>query len=214
MQSADVALLSIARNESRQGKQSEAEADARRALLEILRAQGKYSPATSEFIVGLASILVEQGRYPDAEKLARSALDVQHTLGVADDAPERVQTLSNWATSLSRSVTRRTPPSFMHSSTRPSRNGRQPQREAFELNGSRIAALYVTGQVDDGIKAAEALVNRQTEQQRREQLLYGTGARHAGRGLCPRRARYRRNPPSSIKALPILMTATRRFRRR
>ncbi len=79
MQSADGELLSIARNESRQGKLAEAEADARRALLEILKAQGKYSPATPEFIIGLAGILVEQGRYDDAEKLARSALDVQRT---------------------------------------------------------------------------------------------------------------------------------------
>src|SRR5262249_24195959 len=35
------------------------------------------------------------------------------------------------------------------------------QREAFELNGSRIAALYASGQLEAGIAAAEALVKRQ-----------------------------------------------------
>ena len=40
IQSADAMLLSVARNELRQGRQSEAEADARRALLGILKAQG------------------------------------------------------------------------------------------------------------------------------------------------------------------------------
>ena len=77
----------MALNESKQGRLSEAEADARRALLEILKARGKYSPSTPRFIIGLAGILVEQGRYEDAEKLARSALDVQRTLGIADDTP-------------------------------------------------------------------------------------------------------------------------------
>ena len=50
---------------------SQAEADARRALLGVLKNQGKYNPQTPKFIIGLAAILVEQGRYEDAEKLKR-----------------------------------------------------------------------------------------------------------------------------------------------
>ena len=42
---------------------SEAEADARRALLSVLQNQGKYHPATPKYIIGLASVLVDQGRY-------------------------------------------------------------------------------------------------------------------------------------------------------
>jgi hypothetical protein len=41
LQIADSYLLSIARNEAKQGKLSAAESDARRALLGILKAQGK-----------------------------------------------------------------------------------------------------------------------------------------------------------------------------
>jgi CHAT domain-containing protein len=37
------------------------------------------------------------------------------------------------------------------------------QGDRDELNGSRIAALYATGQIDEGIKAAEGLVKRQTD---------------------------------------------------
>src|SRR5262249_5082023 len=61
-------LLSVARNEMKQGKLSAAEADARRALLGILKVQGKYAPSTPNYIIGLAGILVEQGRYKEAEQ--------------------------------------------------------------------------------------------------------------------------------------------------
>ena len=64
------ALRWVARNETKQGRLSEAETDFRRALLSVLKQQGKYAPVTPAFIVGLAGILVEQGRYQEAGKLA------------------------------------------------------------------------------------------------------------------------------------------------
>jgi tetratricopeptide (TPR) repeat protein len=78
-------LAGAARVKARQGRLSEAEADARRALLDILKAVGKYHPATASFVVGLAAVLVEQGRYPEAEQLTREALGIQRALGVGDD---------------------------------------------------------------------------------------------------------------------------------
>ena len=56
----------------------------------VLNQQGKYNPDTPPFIIGLAGILVEQGRYQEAEKLARSALDVQRTLGIADGTADEL----------------------------------------------------------------------------------------------------------------------------
>ena len=47
MLAADRTLLWVARNETKQGRLSEAEADARRALLGVLKQQGKYSPVGS-----------------------------------------------------------------------------------------------------------------------------------------------------------------------
>ena len=59
------------------------------------------------------------------------------------------------------------------------------QREAFELNGSRIVALYATGQIDAGIAAAEALVKRQTARTGANSFDTADGARHACRSAMP-----------------------------
>jgi CHAT domain-containing protein len=159
---ADRELLAVARNESKQGRLIEAEADARRALLEILKSQGKYSPAAPQFIVGLASILVEQGRYPDAEKLARTALDVQRTLGIGDDSPETVHILAQLGNILIAERNANDAAVVYAQLQEAIAQWTPQQREVFEFNSSRIAALYATGQVDAGIRAAEELVKRQT----------------------------------------------------
>jgi CHAT domain-containing protein len=161
-QAIDGTILVVARNEARQGKLSQAEADARRALLDILKTQGKYAPATPEFVIGLANILVEQGRYQDAEKLARSALEIQRTLGVADDAPQRVAILSGLGNILIAQRRAKEAAGVYAELEKAIAQWPQQQREAFELNSSRIAALYATGQIDAGIAAAEILVKRQT----------------------------------------------------
>lgn len=113
--------MSIARNAAKQGKLSAAEADARRALLGILKAQGKYNPTTPNFIIGLAGILVEQGRYKEAEKLGRSALDVQRTIGIADEAPLSAAILSSLG-----NIRR-----FMCNWIRPWRNGRSSSAKSL-----------------------------------------------------------------------------------
>ncbi len=208
LQIADGALLAVARNESRQGKLAEAEADARSALLEILKAQGKYSPATPEFIVGLAGIMVEQGRYRDAEKLARTALDVQHTLGVADDAPETVHILSQLGNILIAQRHGKEAATVYAQLDKAIAQWTPQQREAFELNGSRIAALYATGQVDEGIKAAEALVKRQTA--RTGEKSYDTAQAHGVLALGYARAGRDTDAIAEFKAaIPILMVASR-----
>jgi tetratricopeptide (TPR) repeat protein len=79
--SADTERLAVANVEAKQGRLSEAEADARKALLGMLGHQGKYNPESPRFIIGLAGILVDQGRYDEAEKLARSALEVERNAG-------------------------------------------------------------------------------------------------------------------------------------
>ncbi len=207
MQSADSELLSVARNESKQARLSEAEADARQALLEILHAQGKYSPATPQFIVGLASILVEQGRYQDAEKLARSALDVQHTLGVADDAPETVQILSQLGNILIAERNAKDAAVVYAQLDKAIAQWPPEQRDAFELNGSRIAALYATGQLDAGIAAAEQLVKRQVG--RTGENSYDAASAHGTLAVGYARAGRDADAIREFKvALPILMAAT------
>ncbi len=163
MQIADTYLLAVARNEQKQEKLSEAEADARRALLGILKAQGKYSPATPQFIVGLAGILVEEGRYQDAEKLARAALDVQRTIGIGDDAPESASILSHLGNILVLEREMKDAAVVYAELDKAMAQWPPQQRETFELNGSRIASLYASGQVEAGIAAAEASVKVKTQ---------------------------------------------------
>ena len=161
MQAVDIILLARARNEGRQQRLSEAEADTRRALLEVLKAQGKYAPTTPQFIVGLAAILVEQGRYQEAEKLGRSALDIQRTLGIRDDAPQSVAILSGLGNILVAERKAKDAAVVYAQLDKALEQWAPQQREAFELNNSRIAALYASGQLEAGIAAAETLVKRQ-----------------------------------------------------
>jgi CHAT domain-containing protein len=159
---ADSTLLWVARNETKQGRLSEAEADARRALLSVLAQQGKYAPATPSFIVGLAGILVEQGRYQEAEKLVRAALDVNGTLGIGRDAPATVTTLSQLGNILVLQRKTKEATAVYADLDKAIERWALQQREAFQLNGSRIVTLYGSGQVEAGIAAAEELVKRQT----------------------------------------------------
>ena len=135
---ADSTLLWVARNGTKQERLSEAEADARRALLSVLAQQGKYTPATPPFIVGLAGILVEEGRYQEAEKLVRAALDVDHTLGIGDDAPTTVTRSGNSATFWSYSARRRKLLGVYAALDKAIERWAPQQREAFQLTGSRI----------------------------------------------------------------------------
>jgi len=207
LQTADVYLLAVARNESKQGKLSEAEADARRALLGVLDIDGKFSPATPSFIVGLANILVEQGRYDDAEKLARSALDVQRTIGLADDAPETASVLSQLGNILIAERKAKEAAAVYAELDKAVAQWPPEQRDALELNGSRIAALYASGQIDAGIAAAEQLVKRQIA--RTGETGYDTASAHGTLAVGYARAGRDADAVREFKAaLPVLMAAT------
>lgn len=151
-------LMSIARVKAKQGRFSEAEADARRALLGALKNSGKYHPSTPPFIVGLADILVEQGRYEEAEKLMRSALEVQRTLGIGDDTPISAGILSQLGGVLTLQRKDTDALEFYAQLEKAISKWEPQRRDVLLLNGSRIAALYAAGRVDEGIAAAQALV--------------------------------------------------------
>src|ERR1700694_1442001 len=159
---ADNNLLSIAHVKAKQGRLSEAEADARRALLGVLKNQGKYNPQSPKVIVGLAGILVEQGRYQEAEKLTRSALDVQRTLGIGDDSPATANILSPLGGVLVLQRKAKEAALVYRQLDTAIAQWEPRRRDVFLLNGSRIAALYASGQVDAGIAAAQELVKRQS----------------------------------------------------
>jgi len=205
---ADQVLLGIARVKAKQGRRSEAEADTRVALLEELKSQGKYAPPTPEFINSLASILVEEGRYQEAEKLSRTALEVQQTLGISDDAPESVRVLSELGNILVAQRKAKEAAVVYDQLDKAVAQWAPAQREAFELNGSRIASLYATGQVDAGIAAAQELVKRQTA--RTGANSFDTASAQGTLAVGYARAGRDGDAIAAFKtALPVLMASTR-----
>jgi len=176
LQAAESSLLSIARSVGKQGRLSEAEAIARKALLDILDQQGRYSPATPAFIVGLAGIVVEEGRYKEAEQLARSALDTQHTLGVADDSPETASILFNLGNILVLQGKANEAQAVFAQLDQAIENWPPSRRDIYQLNGSRVAVLYAAGQVEAGVAAAEELVKRDTARMLSLSPMSGVGA--------------------------------------
>jgi CHAT domain-containing protein len=159
--SADGSLLAIARVQAKQGRLNEAESTARRALLSVLKNQGKYNPQTPKYIIGLAGILVEQGRYPEAEKLARAALEVDRTLGVADDAPDMASVLSQMGNILILQRKSKEAAEVYAQLEKGVAKWEPQRRDVYLLNNSRISALYTSGQIEAGIAAAQDLVKRQ-----------------------------------------------------
>ncbi len=204
---ADQLLLANARVKARQGRRSEAEADARLALLEDLRMQGKYAPPTPDFINSLAAVLVEEGRYPEAEKLSRTAIEVQHTLGISNDAPETVRVLSELGNILIAQRKAKEAAAVYDELESAIAQWPPAQREAFELNGSRIVALYASGQIDAGIAAAQELVKREVA--RTGATSFDTASAHSTLAVGYARAGRDADAIGEFKlALPILMATT------
>jgi CHAT domain-containing protein len=208
LQIVDYAILSQGRVKSQQGRMAEAEADARRALLSRLKDQGKYNPSTSRYIMGLADILVGEGRYAEAEQLARVCLDINHTVGISDDSQSTVQLLAQLGRVLNLEHKGSEAISIYAQIDKAIVNWDSARKRVFELNDSRIASLYESGQIDAGIAAAEQLVKglatRFGEGQFSTASARGTlaiGLARAGRDADAIR--------EFKTAIPILMTASR-----
>lgn len=164
LQAADLMVVAQSRMKAKQGRLSEAEADARRALLARLKDQGKYNAAIPFYIVGLANCLVEQGRYAEAEKLVRVALEINRAVGVAGDSQSIVNELSFLASILNLQNKRKEALETYDEIDKAMANWDLQRRQQVDLNGSRIYALYASGQIDRGIATAQALVKRDISQ--------------------------------------------------
>lgn len=160
LQASDLLVVAQSRMKAKQGRLAEAEADARRALLARLKDQGKYNATTPFYINGLANGLVEQARYVEAEKLVRVALDINRAVGIADDSQSTVSELSFLGSILSVQHKRKEAIETYRELDKAMANWDPQRRQLFDLSGSRIYALYASGQVDRGITAAQALLKR------------------------------------------------------
>jgi CHAT domain-containing protein len=158
---ADVDLLSVGRTKAKQGRLAEAEVDVRSALQSRLKALGKYNPQTTQFVMGLANILIEEGRYEEAEKLARTALDVNRTLNIGDDAQSNAQILSQLGAILTFQRKLADAASVYAELDKAIAKWEPRRREVLELNGSRINAMFASGQTQAGLAAAQSLLKRE-----------------------------------------------------
>ena len=158
---ADGDLLSVGRMKAKQGRLAEAEVDTRSALQSRLKALGKYNPQTTGYIKSLANILIEEGRYEEAEKLTRTALEINRTLNIGDDTQTGAQTLSQLGAILT-FERKLTDAAAVYAELDKAMAKWEPKRrEVLELNGSRINAMFASGQTQAGLAAAQALLKRE-----------------------------------------------------
>ena len=193
LQAADLMVLGQARMKARQGRLAEAEADARRALLARLKDQGKYNPLTPRYVMGLADILVEQGRYREAEKLVRVAIEINQTVGIADDSSSTVQYLSHLGAVLN-----------LQRRLQGGGRGLCQARQGDDELGPAAAASFRT-EHGANLFAVRRRPNRRRHRRRagaaqtrawsrrREALRHGGSARDVGDGLPQGRSRRRRD---------------------
>jgi CHAT domain-containing protein len=204
----DLYFVHAARMKAKQGRLAEAEADIRQALLARLKAQGKYSPRTPKFVATLAGVLIDEGRYGDAEKLYRANLDIQRTLGIKEDGQSIALTLSHLGAVLTLQRKSDEAAAAYAELDKALANWEPGRRQLFQLNSTRITALYASGQIGEGIAAAQALVSRRTSQlgERHFDTADARGSLAVGYALAGRDsdalAEFR-------NAIPVLMAASR-----
>lgn len=158
---ADGFLLSIATMKSRQGRLAEAESDARIALFSRLKADGKYNRLTTPFVTGLAKILNWESRFSEAEKLARTSLDIQRTLGIGDDHPNNAHALSSLGSSLTGEGKSDEAIKVFDQLDGAIATWDPRQRVALLSNVTRTDALLASGRNEEALGAAQALVQRE-----------------------------------------------------
>jgi tetratricopeptide (TPR) repeat protein len=204
-QAADLMRSNVARMKAKQGRLAEAEVDARGVLLSRLKEQGKYNPLTTKFVTGLASVLVEQGRYADAEKLVRTALEIQRTVGIPDDTHFSAQIMSQLGAIL---TFQRKPQEAakVYAELDKAIVGWEPaRRQVLELNGSRIAALFASGQTEaDWLRRGTAQAR---DQPRRRETFRYRSSQGTLAWLCAGAGRATRYGSSGSD--PVLMAASR-----
>lgn len=158
---ADGDLMNVGRMKAKQARLAEAEVDTRSALQSRLKALGKYNPQTTLYIRSLANILIEEGRYEEAEKLTRTALEINRTVNIGDDTQSSAQTLSQLGAILTFERKLTDAAAVYAELDRAMAKWEPKRREVLELNGSRINAMFASGQTEAGLAAAQSLLKRE-----------------------------------------------------
>lgn len=205
---ADSLVLAQARTKTAQGRLAEGEADARRALLSQLRSQGKYAPATVRFVNSLGAQMIAQGRYVEGEKLIRTSLDVQDTIGITADSSLRVQTLEQLASVLNYQAKFKAANDVYRDMDKAIAGWDAPRRERIMLSGSRVTSLYSADQIEEGIKLARQQLDRAIERFGPDSVNTAVARGNIATGYL-RNKQIDEAAKEFKTAIPILMTASR-----
>ncbi|WP_194477626.1 CHAT domain-containing protein [Bradyrhizobium sp. CCBAU 53338] len=157
----DSFLLNIATMKSRQGRLAEAESDARIALFSRLKADGKYNRLTTPYVTRLANILNWEGRFSKAERLVRTGLDIQRTLGIGDADPNSAYALSWLGSILTGEGKADEANEVFDQLDQAVATWDARQREGLLWNATRINALLASGRNEEALGAAQALVQHE-----------------------------------------------------
>lgn len=157
------ALLKTAHVLMKQGGLNEAEATARRALLDSLNVFGKYHPSIPPFILGLAEIILEQGRIDEAGQLTQTAFEIFQQIGVGSSEPQIVAVKAQLANIFILQNKDKDALDLLNEIDKSTENWSQKRRELFALNGSRVEALYKNKKFTDGVNTAQKILSRQIQ---------------------------------------------------
>ena len=196
------------RSKSRQGRLAEAEVDIRRALLSRLKSVGKYNPDTAEMSLFLANLLVEQTRYAEAEKLARSAVEIHQTLGYPGDSQVVVVSLAQLASTLY-SQRKFDDAGEIYAKIDAAISKWETTRSArFRLGWARIFNSYYTRNVNKGLELAREFQTHEIA--RAGEKHFDSAMAHAILGTGLTFAQIDSEAAQEFKlASPILLTSTR-----
>lgn len=204
----EVLVLAQARVKTAQGRLAEGEADARRALLSQLKSQGKYAVGTVRFVNGLAGQMISQGRYTEAEKLIRTSLEIQDSIGITADSPVRVQTMEQLASALNYQTKFQEANDVYRGMDRAMVGWDAARRDRTMMSGSRVTSLYAAGQIEEGLKLARQQLDRAIERFGSDSVNVAVARGNLASGYL-RNKQIDEAAKEFKTAIPILMTASR-----
>ncbi len=189
-----------------QGRLTEAEVDARRALLGTVSAVGKYHSATAHTCRALAILLGDQGRHEEAEKLLRVTIDILRTVGFPEDSDPLVIASADVANQL-RLQGRWSEAAAMYAEIDTVIKDWPPLRAGrLQTDVGRILTLYKTGNVAAGLAASASSVETQRARFGTDNFYYATaeGYRALGLALAGRNAEALQAYRAAVPVLALL----------
>jgi len=155
----DLTLVKLGETKLAQGRIVEAEVDIRQALLSILRRGGKYFGPTAQAVSSLSGVLVEQGRYTEAEKLARTVLEIHGELGMDEAAAQTINAKRTLASILILQRRWQEAADLYEAVFASLQGNRDAARAGSRVSSGRVLALARTGQAARSVDVANAILS-------------------------------------------------------